>query len=521
VVAAVGQTATTLITNLLGDTVVQQAAGDEVANLVTAFLGDSPIAEPVGQAIGAAVQQFLAAEGVAADLGAIIGSLMPDFIDQAGVPAALGDAAGQLAVALLTGENPVTALKETLATLEADPEVQAALKITVADTLNLIDTTMLSNPTVQQALGAITTTLIEQLAASAAIRAYVAEQLGPTLGPAVAKLLADTAVVDDVATAFGSAVTQFLAYPGFSTALTDTIDQFADAVIDGTPATAALQTALAALEADPIYQAAVQAIVPGTLNSLLKNAAVREAIAAAARTAVIDLLKERGINNGFIDGIAGQVAEGTVDSFLAKPTGEALIDSVIVNVLEGMPLNQVTDTVIQAVLRDPGLQAALGTSIGTGIGSLFGDNIIGLLVGGVAGITATIVIAIASGLTLLFNGDASTAGPAATATAPTTTRNLFQPLPAPGELYLTSATVPAPHAAAATTDTVVLAAITTAGPDTTQADVLDIQMTIPTPADTNPGQLLVGFRFALNQLLSTPAPGMSPGTETRRAERVL
>lgn len=39
---------------------------------------------------------------------------------------------------------------------------------------------------------------------------------------------------------------------------------------------------------------------------------------------MIDLLKENGIGNSLIDGIAGQVAGAAADSFLAKPTGEAL-----------------------------------------------------------------------------------------------------------------------------------------------------------------------------------------------------
>ena len=54
-----------------------------------------------------------------------------------------------------------------------------------------------------------------------------------------------------------------------------------------------------------------------------------------------------------------------------------LIDSVVVDVLKGMPISQATDAVMQAVLRDPMLQTALGTSIGAGIGSLFGDNNVG------------------------------------------------------------------------------------------------------------------------------------------------
>ena len=502
-VQALGDTLSTLVTDLVDSPAVQQYAGDQVAALVTTLLGQSPIAEPVGQALGAAVQQFLATPGIGAALGPVIGSVLPDFLDQTGVPTAIAEAAGNIAVALLTGKDLTTALQDALIELEANPEVKAALKITIADALALINTTMLSDPTIQQALGSITTTLIENLAASAAVRAFVAERLGPTLGPAVAELLANTAVVDDVATAFGSAVTQFLAYPGFSTALTDAINQFADAVIDGTPAITALQDALTTLEANPAFRAAVEAILPNTLNALLKNPAVREAIADATRTAVIDLLKDRGITNPLIDAIAGQVAGATVDSFLAKPTGQALIDSIVIDVFNGMPISEVTDTVIQAVLHDPGLQTALGTSIGTGIGSLFGDNIVGLLVGGAAGITATIAIAIASGLTLLLNGNASTPDPATTPDPAATTSHFLQPPTTPSDPYTMTAVIPDLHATApiATNDPLVLTEITT-----TQPDIADIQLTITTPANTDTAQLRVAFSFTLNQLLTTPTP---------------
>ena len=344
---------------------------------------------------------------------------------------------------------------------------------------------MLSNPVIQQALGAITTTLIEQLAASAAIRAYVSEQLGPTSAPQWRTSWLTPPSSTTSPPRFGTAVTQFLAYPGSSTALTDTIDQFADAVIDGNPAIAAPQTALAALEADPVYQAAVQTIVPGTLNSLLKNAAVREAIAAAARTAVIDLLKERGINNGFIDGIAGQVAEGTVDSFLPSPPAKPSSTASSSTSSKACPQPGHRH-------RHPSRPARPRTASRPGHLHRHRNRLT---------------------IRRQHHRPARRRGrrhhrhhrhrhrlrtdpvvqrrrlyrrPRSHRYRPNYHQEPVPTLPAPGELYLISATVPVPHAAAATTDTVVLAAITTAGPDTTQADVLDIQMTIPAPQTPTP-----------------------------------
>ena len=503
----VGATLTTLTTGLLDNTVVQQYAGTEVATLVTGFLGDSPIAVPVGQAVGAAVQQFLAIPGIGSAVGAIIGSVLPEFLGQAGVPSALGDVGGQLVAAVLAGADLATALAAAEAELLANSAIQTALKTTIADTLNLVDSTMLSNAAFQQALGTIVTTLIETLAGSPAVRTYLGDELGPTLGPAVVNLLADSTFVDDVAVTFGSVLTNLLAYPGFNGSVIGALNQIADAVVDGTDPATAIQEGLAALEANPDYQAAINAIVPKAVNSLLNTAAVRQAVGAAVRTIVIDALKGAGINNGFIDGIAGQVAGVSVETFLAKPTAEALFDRVTLDVLTGMPLSEVTDAVIQAVLRDPGLQVALGTSIGTGIGSLFGDNIIGLLVGGVAGFTATIVIAVASGLTRLFTAGDPAVGAAAASGGPAVSSHFFPLLPAPGDLYVMSAVVPEQQGVsalgAASEGELVLTLTAITGPDQTQPDVLDLQMAID---EAEVGKLRVGFRFALDQLLAVPAP---------------
>ena len=188
----------------------------EVATLVTGFLGDSPIAVPVGQAVGAAVQQFLAIPGIGSAVGAIIGSVLPGFSARPGAQRSgrcrrptRRRSAGRCG----PRHRPDTAAE---AELLANSAIQTALKTTIADTLNLVDSTMLSNAAFQQALGTIVTTLIETLAGSPAVRTYLGDELGPTLGPAVVNLLADSTFVDDVAVTFGSVLTNLLAYPGFN-----------------------------------------------------------------------------------------------------------------------------------------------------------------------------------------------------------------------------------------------------------------------------------------------------------------
>lgn len=414
-VDALGATMTSLVSGLLSNDDVQLYANTAVTDLVTTALAPSPIAEPVGAAIGAAVQALLGTAGVASGLGTIIGSLLPDFLESPGVPAAIADAAGILAAAVIA-DDLNEALSEVAATLLANPDVVAALKITIADALGQVVSELLSVPDIQQELGTIATTLIEELAGNAAVQAFVADQLGAPLGPIVAGLLATTAVVDEVAVVLGSAVTGFLSYPGFSAALAGSINLFADELLDGTNRDAALRAAVQELQSDPAFIGAVNAVVPFAVNSILRYSNVRQAIGAAARDETIALLGASGIDNRFVQRVAGQLVEGTVEALLRQRAAKNLIDDVTVNVLLGLlPLTAVSDYVVDEVLHEPVLQIALGASIGQGIGSLFGDNIIGDLIGLAAGLPAATLVVVAAAIIniyqWLFGGRSATETP--------------------------------------------------------------------------------------------------------------
>ena len=54
-------------------------------------------------------------------------------------------------------------------------------------------------------------------------------------------------------------------------------------------------------------------------------------------------------------------------------------------------------------------------ALGHGVGSLFGDNVVGLIVGEVVGLTATVVITVGSVVAVLFNGLSVPVLPAAAA----------------------------------------------------------------------------------------------------------
>jgi hypothetical protein len=470
---------------------------------------------------------LLAAAGVGSGLGIIVGAVLPEFLGQPGVPDGLAVAAGRLAVAEVAGGQAAVdaVLPEVEAALWADPDFQAGVRVTVADVLDLVDTTLSSVPDIQQALGAVVTMSVTDLAGSVAVRAFVADQLGPPFGGAVADLLANAQAVGDVASALGSAVTQLLGYPGFSTALTDAADQFANALLDGDSASAALGIALKWLDSNAAYLAGVNAVVPNTVSGILADPVVRGAIGVAAKEAIIAELQQVGINNRFLDGVAGQVVEGTVDALLMKTAVISLIDSVAVDVLTGTPVGDVSTLVFQEVIGSPGLQIALGVSIGQGIGSLFGNNLIGDLIGVVAAVPVTLVIGVASGIIdlyqWLFGGPGVGAGQAVPA---------GQALGGGGRL------VPPLAAAGVSRDEILtaggftLAGLTLTGPDGDRPGSVDIAVAVAPVTVGQGGQqggsvssapVIVSFGFPLDRLVAMPASSSVAVGDARTFQQVV
>jgi hypothetical protein len=367
--------------------------------------------------------------------------------------------------------------------------------------------------------------LIEQLADSSVVRTYVADQLGPPFGGAVADLLANAAAVGDIASALGSAVTQLLGYPGFSTALTDAADQFANALLDGDTAAAASGIALRWLESNAAYLGGVNAVVPNTVSGLLGDPVVRDAIGVAAKEVVIAELQQIGINNRFLGAVAGQVVEGTVDALLMKTAVISLIDSVAVDVLTGTPVGDVSTMVFQEVIGSPALQIALGVSIGQGIGSLFGNNLIGDLIGVVAAVPVTLVIGVGSGIVelyqWLFGGPGVGAG---------------QAVPA-GQAFGGGGRLVPPLAAAGVSRDGVLTAggftltgLTMTGPDGDRPGSVDIAVAVDVGtvelagqqgSSALPAPVIVSFRFPLDRLVAMPAASSLTVGDARTFQRVV
>ena len=389
---AVDASAASLVGELLGDAEVQQALADRVANVVNSRLGLGPIAV-VGEQIGQFAVSLLINPAVSGALVDVVDNLFTDFFGASGVVDALSGEAGDVALAVLTGDSLTAAVQAALSALEADPAIQAGVQTTVADALGVINAQVLSNATFQQDLGTDVTNLINELTADPVVQNLVTDRFGAAIGG----LVADTAVMAEFSSAVGSAVTQLLGYSGVSAALTNAAAQFIDAVLAGTDAATAAQEALASLRSDPSVVDAANAVIPPIVNGLLDAANVRQALGVAAQEATIAQLEQSWWTIPFLDRVIGEIAKGTVEDFLTRKAGQGLIDTVAVDLVLGKPVNIADD-----ILRRPDLQIALGFSIGAGIGSLFGENIVGDIIGWLAGFPATIVVGVGAAVIDLY-----------------------------------------------------------------------------------------------------------------------
>jgi hypothetical protein len=391
-----------LVSGLLADATVDQALNTQIASTVSALLGGGALGETVGGQVAAAAMALITSPAVTNALAEAVTSGISSLVGAAGVISAISDAAGQFAVDVLTGDGIDAALATMLASLEANPTIIAGLESAITAGLDVVNTQLLSNPEVQQLLSTTVSTLFLQLTSDPVVRTAIANFVGAPYGQIIANLLANPSVTADFAQVLGTAITDFLSFPGFNSALIAAVDEVAVAVLTGTELSVALREGLASLQADPAFTAAVDAIVPGLVNEIVSNSAVRQAMGEAAQQLIIAMLENAGITNGLLDGVVGQVVKGTVTALMAQPAMADLLSTMGIKVLQGMPLSDITSLFVQAVLNEPAMQGAVGISLGYGIGSLFGANIVGDLVGFAAGTAATITISILAGLVRTF-----------------------------------------------------------------------------------------------------------------------
>jgi len=415
-IGLVGPDVPVALSAFLGDPAVQQAFGTAAAGTVSILAG--VVLDEVGSegVIGTAVSGLLSV--IQGDVADVIGSALVNFLNQPGIDDAVATGLVEAILAAVTsGSDPAEALQVALAALQSNPAVVEAVDATLAGALNTLGTALFGNTEAQQALGATVATLLTGLADDPAVQTVIADLLGDGFGPTVVDLLSDPSFGAATAGLLGSAVTDVLGYPGVGTAITTVLGQVAVAILNGADPTAALEDSLQSLAVDPAVQAALDAVLPAYLDTILDNGEIRDGIGEVARELVTELLRDSGIGDLGLAETVGQVAEVGTISLLANPAFGGLLTDLADDVLGGTPVAEIADVVVRAALGDPELQGALGAAVGQGIGSLLGDNLIGAVVGQVTGALATLVIRVAAGLTLLFNPAAAGSATAVTGKA--------------------------------------------------------------------------------------------------------
>ena len=421
-----GAAVTGLINVVAGDAGIRTQLGTVLRQELPALLGDVALAG----AIADAAEAILADPDLSGAIADIAGSAVTSLLRYLAVPNVI-DAVEtmtlQVADALMiTGTDPFVPVQAALAALQADPVVVAGLNAAVAEITEQLNTKLLGNPLVTQAIGEIAsalvgttvagspdalgdlvTTAIGSLLADPTLATTIAAQVGPVLGPAVSNLLANTAAMGAIADALGVAVNTFVNSPGAA----DALEQLIPAFLTPAPGTDLLTAALQALQASPALLSALSTTVPAVVGALLGDPAVPAAFGTLAADLVTSALNSVGINIGFVDTVVGNIASTAVTSLLTKPELGRLVEKVALDFLYGAPVNDVITAAVQTVLRDPGLQGALGAAVGEIVGNgVFGDNIIGDAVSLVAGGVVSVTLGVASGVVLFFIGLGPVAG---------------------------------------------------------------------------------------------------------------
>lgn len=394
---ALGAAVTDIATGLTSDPVVQNFVGQYVSGFVNYALAGNPLAGQLASALSDAAVGLLADPALAEAVGSLLGGIagQPAF---AGV---LADAASQVLTAVFAGAEPLDALDTVWQALQVDSGFATGVAATIAGAVS----GLLTDPGLISDLGITATVLVGELAANPEFGTFVSGLVGPLYGDVIVTLLSDPVATERLAELAGTVVSGFLGQPGVTAAVADVAEQFVIALFGGAELSDAAQNALSSLQEAPAIAAGIEWALSELLHGILGDTAVKDVVGQVTERVVIQLVSNSPV--------PVPVAQAAVDSLLASTAVQSLIADLAVTIASGTPVGELTGTVIQAVIRDPALQRAVGNAVGQGVGALIGDNPIGALVGQVVGVTATLVIGVVSGFTLLFQGLTSVFGAAA------------------------------------------------------------------------------------------------------------
>ena len=235
-------------------------------------------------------------------------------------------------------------------------------------------TALLENVAVPQALGTATTTIVRDLAGSAAIRSLISDQLGVLIGAtaaggsttaaigiaindALTGLLADADFLDALATTAGPTVSTFLSQPGIPASLTGSASQIIGALMSGTDASGVFQAAIAGLRNSAQIQAAISATLGVAAAELLGDPAVPQALGTATTAVIRALATDPTLSAALADQLAALLTS-TADLGAAGAAlgdlGALLADPVVLD-----SLATITGSAVTTLLSQPGLPAGL------------------------------------------------------------------------------------------------------------------------------------------------------------------
>jgi hypothetical protein len=344
--------------------------------------------------------------------------------------------------------------------------------------------------------------------------------VGPQFGGVVKALLSTPAVTGALADALGATVTNFLAYPGFNTALVAALNLLAGKVLSGTDVSAALSEVVASLQADRAFQAAVNGVIPTTVATLLGPPGVRQAIGSALSILTVELLQQSGTPN-FVDSLAGRIAGAAAQYLLGRQAAWNLVATLLEDILIGKigaTADDILGLVTRELLAEPGLQVAVGLSIGAGIGfGLFGDNIVGYFVFLTTGATMAVVTVAVAQLVNIYLGISRFVAPSPAASQ-SGNSHFFRQVSMVSDRFQMNATVPmwqeadGIRSAAATVRQRGLSALKIEIGETA-SDFVSVSMSLDVTASHNgpaePAPLLVDFKVPFDLLFPARGPALA------------
>ncbi|MCB1292302.1 MAG: IPT/TIG domain-containing protein, partial [Mycobacterium sp.] len=360
------------------------AVADYLGQLgATALLGDgSPYSPALGDTISGAVTGLFTNIGtpVATDAGNALVTLLnwaPPLLGQQDVPTVLSNTVvNGLFGALQSGCTECKPLP-----FPDQPPLLPSLAPAAGDAVTVFVGSLLSDSSVDQALGAFITDLVPGVLANQGVQDDIEAQVsdavssvlgdglgavvGPQIGGAVVDLVTNAAVSSALTTFVDTALGDFLGSFGVVSTLADAAGTLATAQLDGTIADV-LPTVVQELKTDAAIDNGVDAGVTAAVAGLLGDTAVWTEVDGVVSSLVVTLLGDQAVQDAVSAWVANEVNKnlgfGPI-SVVGDQIGAAVV-SLLTNPVVQTGLQGVLDTLFSDFWGTPGVVTAFSEAIG-------------------------------------------------------------------------------------------------------------------------------------------------------------